>query len=201
MAYLVGGPPRPNQPRSGCPASTPGSTCRPSRRTPPRAGSRRRPITSQTRILMNHAVYSDTPTLAAVSRSGSASAMQAANSIHAAAGSFERASSPSVPAPKVKKPHPRHNHLWRPPRRGPSSRRRDSRTSGSGQARPPPGELLGYGLPQGLGQPPLLRERHPAHLIYNPVHGASSPVLSRQSHRSGRPLSACTESGSMSMVV
>ena len=57
----------------------------------PRAGSRRRPITSQTRILMNHAVYSDTPTLAAVSRSGSA----------------------SVPAPKVR-PHPRHSHLWRP---------------------------------------------------------------------------------------
>ena len=60
------------------------------------------------------------------------------------------------------------------------------------------GELLGYGLPQRLGQLPLLRERHPAHLVYNP---ASSPVLSRQSHRSGRPLSACTKSGSMSMVV
>ncbi|MFR5093065.1 MAG: hypothetical protein ACLTDR_14680 [Adlercreutzia equolifaciens] len=29
---------------------------------PARHGSGRRPITSQTRILMNHAVYSDTPT-------------------------------------------------------------------------------------------------------------------------------------------
>ena len=62
---------------------------------------------------MNHAVYRETPTRAAVSRSGSASAMQAANSIHAAAGSFERASRPSVPAPKVR-PQPRHSHLWRP---------------------------------------------------------------------------------------
>ena len=33
--------------------------------------------------------------------------------LDAAAGSFERASSPSVPAPKVR-PHPRHSHLWRP---------------------------------------------------------------------------------------
>ena len=105
--------PRPNQPREWLPGIDSGKYVPSISKDSPRAGSRRRPITSQTRILMNHAVYSDTPTLAAVSRSGSASAMQAANSIHAAAGSFERASSPSVPAPKVR-PHPRHSHLWRP---------------------------------------------------------------------------------------
>lgn len=110
---LTAGLPRPNQPREWLPGIDSGKYVPSISKDSPRAGSRRRPITSQTRILMNHAVYSDTPTLAAVSRSGSASAMQAANSIHAAAGSFERASSPSVPAPKVR-PHPRHSHLWRP---------------------------------------------------------------------------------------
>ena len=58
------GLPRPNQPRDA--ASTPGSTCRASRRTPRARRQRAAPHPLTRRILMNQR---DTPTLAAVSRS------------------------------------------------------------------------------------------------------------------------------------
>ena len=56
---------------------------------PARGGGVLLRMTSHTRIRMNHAVYSDTPQRAALSRRLSASAMHSANAIHVAGGSFD----------------------------------------------------------------------------------------------------------------
>lgn len=92
-------------------------------------------ITSHTRILMNHAVYSDTPQRRALSRRLSPSAMHSANAIHADAGSFDRDSSPSVFADQVL-PHPRHSQRCSPERPRPLRTERPQPQCGHAPARP-----------------------------------------------------------------
>lgn len=99
--------------------------------------SRSRESASQTRWRMNQAVARHTPTLAAVSRSVMAAAMQAAKACHFAAGSFEPARSPMVLAVKVR-PQPRQRYLWAPPASRPLRTNLSQPHLGQREGSPPP---------------------------------------------------------------
>lgn len=118
---------------------------------------------------MNQAVESDTPTLAAVSRSVIAQAMQEANVSQAAGASLELASSPIVLAVNVL-PQPRHSQRWPPSRSRPLRTNRSHPHRGQRPGRP--------------GSDPAATSRQIASLILSPTASSSSTVAS--CGRSGR---------------
>ena len=100
----VGGPPQAEPAAGWLPGIDSGSTCRPSRRTPRAGGGRRPHHLADAHPRQNHAVYSDTPTLAAVSRSALARVSHAGRELHPRGRGQLRAGEPERAGAEVRAP-------------------------------------------------------------------------------------------------